>query len=57
MKNGCCKNCMRAFSKYNKSCICQVPKKVRKTALPESGCNFCGCKGCNPLDLDPNYTG
>ena len=26
MKNGCCKECMRAFSKSGKSCLCQVPK-------------------------------
>jgi hypothetical protein len=26
MKNGCCMECMKAFSKSGKSCLCQVPK-------------------------------
>ena len=51
MKNGCCKECMRAFSKNGKSCLCQVPKSERKNTLPEKGCNFCGCHGCNPIDV------
>jgi hypothetical protein len=59
MKNGCCRDCMRAFSKTGKSCLCQVPKYERKYTLPEKGCNFCGCHGnelnliigCNPVDV------
>lgn len=51
MKNGCCKECMRAFSKTGKSCLCQVPKNERKYILPEKGCNYCGCHGCNPVDV------
>ena len=42
---------MRAFSKNGKSCLCQVPKSERKNTLPEKGCNFCGCHGCNPIDV------
>ena len=45
MKNGCCRECMRAFSKTGKSCLCQVPKFERNYGLPEKGCNFCGCQG------------
>ena len=30
MKNGCCRNCMKAFSKNGKSCLCQVPRRERK---------------------------
>lgn len=45
MKNGCCRDCMRAFSKTGKSCLCQVPKFERKYTLPDNGCNFCGCHG------------
>lgn len=45
MKNGCCRECMRAFSKTGKSCLCQVPKYERKYTLSEKGCNFCGCHG------------
>jgi hypothetical protein len=41
---------MKAFSKSGKSCLCQVPKEVRKTALPEEGCKICFCTGCNPQD-------
>ena len=51
MKNGCCRDCMKAFSKNGKSCLCQVPRKERKYHLPENGCNYCGCKGCNPIDV------
>jgi hypothetical protein len=60
MKNGCCRDCMRAFSKSGKSCLCQVPKYERNYTLPEKGCNFCGCNGifffkliigCNPVDV------
>ena len=51
MKNGCCRDCMKAFSKNGKSCLCQVPRKERKFHLPENGCNYCGCKGCNPIDV------
>jgi hypothetical protein len=54
MRNGCCRNCMKAFSKNGKSCLCQVPKKERKFHLPEKGCNYCGCKGCNPSDVKFN---
>ena len=54
MRNGCCRNCMKAFSKNGKSCLCQVPKKERKFHLPEKGCNYCGCKGCNPSDVKYN---
>lgn len=54
MKNGCCKDCMRAFSKTGKSCLCQVPKSERKYTLSEKGCNFCGCHGCNPIDVRKN---
>jgi hypothetical protein len=45
MKNGCCRECMRAFSKTGKSCLCQVPKFERKYTLSDKGCNFCGCHG------------
>ncbi len=48
---------MKAFSKNNKSCICQVPDDVRKTKLADGGCKICGCNGiflfntgCNPED-------
>jgi hypothetical protein len=41
---------MKAFSKSNKSCLCQVPEDVRNTKLPSSGCKICGCFGCNPED-------
>jgi hypothetical protein len=52
IKNGCCKECMKAFSKTGKSCLCQVPRRERKFSLSEKGCNFCGCKGCNPIDVN-----
>jgi len=51
MKNGCCRECMRAFSKSGKSCLCQVPKMERNYTLPEKGCHFCECHGCNPIDV------
>ena len=54
MKNGCCRNCMKAFSKNGKSCLCQVPRRERKFILPENGCNYCGCHGCNPIDMKYN---
>ena len=41
---------MKAFSKTGKSCLCQVPKEVRKTRLPVDGCKICSCTGCNPRD-------
>jgi hypothetical protein len=41
---------MKAFSKSGKSCLCQVPKEVRKTSLPLEGCKICSCTGCNPRD-------
>lgn len=47
MRNGCCKKCMKAFSKNQKACLCQVPKAVRKQPLPPEGCNYCGCLGIN----------
>jgi hypothetical protein len=45
---------MKAFSKSNKSCICQVPEDVRKTKLSSAGCKICGCVGCNPEDKKPH---
>lgn len=54
IKNGCCRECMRAFSKTGKSCLCQVPKFERKYTLPDKGCHFCGCHGCNPIDVRKN---
>jgi len=51
MKNGCCRECMKAFSKSGKSCLCQVPRLQRRATLPINGCKFCGCKGCNPIDI------
>ena len=54
MKNGCCRSCMKAFSKNGKSCLCQVPRRERKFFLPETGCNYCGCHGCNPIDMKYN---
>jgi len=50
MRNGCCKECMKAFSSKGKACICQVPASVRRRKLPDGGCLFCGCAGCNPED-------
>jgi len=50
MRNGCCKECMKAFSSKGKACICQVPSSVRRRKLPDGGCLFCGCDGCNPED-------
>eukprot|EP01017_Pseudomicrothorax_dubius_P047179 TRINITY_DN8429_c0_g1_i2.p1 TRINITY_DN8429_c0_g1~~TRINITY_DN8429_c0_g1_i2.p1 ORF type:complete len:379 (-),score=48.09 TRINITY_DN8429_c0_g1_i2:129-1265(-) len=49
--NGCCRRCIKAFSKSGRACLCQVPKAVRKVRLPDSGCKFCGCHGCNPEDV------
>lgn len=54
MKNGCCKDCMKAFNKNGRSCICQVPKNERRYLLPEKGCHICGCQGCNPSDVRKN---
>eukprot|EP00826_Nyctotherus_ovalis_P048078 TRINITY_DN5627_c0_g1_i8.p3 TRINITY_DN5627_c0_g1~~TRINITY_DN5627_c0_g1_i8.p3 ORF type:complete len:128 (-),score=58.63 TRINITY_DN5627_c0_g1_i8:55-438(-) len=51
LKNGCCKDCMKAFSKSGKSCLCQVPRLQRRSTLPSKGCKFCGCSGCNPIDM------
>ena len=45
---------MKAFSKNGKSCLCQVPRRERKFFLPETGCNYCGCHGCNPIDMKYN---
>jgi len=51
IKNGCCMECMKAFSKSGKSCLCQVPKNQRRAVLPPTGCKYCNCKGCNPADV------
>lgn len=51
MKNGCCRECMKAFSKTGKSCLCQVPRMQRRATLPINGCKICTCKGCNPIDI------
>lgn len=61
MRNGCCKACMKAFNKVGpngtplsqqqRSCLCQVPSKVRKGVLGKEGCKFCGCHGCHPSDM------
>lgn len=48
LKNGCCRQCMKAFSETKKACLCQVPMDVRLGHLPESGCRVCGCHGCHP---------
>jgi len=45
MRNGCCKECMKAFSGSGKACICQVPASVRRKKLPDTGCIYCGCFG------------
>ena len=42
---------MKAFNKNGKSCLCQVPKNQRRTTLPSEGCKYCGCSGCNPIDI------
>ncbi len=31
--------------------MCQVPRLQRRSTLPTKGCKFCGCKGCNPIDI------
>lgn len=41
IKNGCCRECMKAFSSLKKACLCQVPLKQRRTQLPQSGCKYC----------------
>ena len=51
MKNGCCVDCMKAFSKSGKSCLCQVPSSQRRAFLPARGCKICHCHGCNPVDI------
>jgi len=28
-----------------------VPRLQRRATLPASGCKYCGCKGCNPIDI------
>ena len=55
-KNGCCRKCMKAFSKIGKSCICQVPQSIRKTKLTAEGCKICGCHGCNPRDYSDSFS-
>jgi len=54
IKNGCCRECMKAFSKQGKACLCQVPRGQRRTGLPPHGCKYCGCHGCNPIDIRKN---
>ena len=62
LKNGCCRECMKAFSMNKKvsnqykrtifqSCLCQVPRLQRRATLPVNGCKICNCKGCNPIDV------
>ena len=51
LKNGWWRNWMKAFSKNNKSWLCQVPRDLRRTQLPPSGCKFCNWQGCNPVDF------
>ncbi|TNV76314.1 hypothetical protein FGO68_gene16124 [Halteria grandinella] len=51
VKNGCCKDCMKAFSRNGKSCLCQVPRLQRRSSLPPHGCKYCSCHGCNPIDI------
>jgi hypothetical protein len=66
LKNGCCRACMRAWSKSGRACPCQVPASVRRFPLPPEGCKYfftfafifsflcsriCHCHGCNPSDL------
>jgi len=53
LKNGCCRECMRAFSSTKKACICQVPAGVRVGTIPPDGCRICKCKGCHPEDKNP----
>eukprot|EP01117_Protostelium_nocturnum_P013623 TRINITY_DN50_c0_g1_i3.p1 TRINITY_DN50_c0_g1~~TRINITY_DN50_c0_g1_i3.p1 ORF type:complete len:218 (-),score=86.26 TRINITY_DN50_c0_g1_i3:115-768(-) len=50
LKNGCCKQCMRAFSENGRACLCQVPARVRNSVIPEGGCKVCACHGCHPED-------
>ncbi len=54
MYNGCCKKCMKAFSKTGRSCLCQVPHRDRKNALPPSGCIICGCHGYSLIIIKTN---
>ena len=54
IKNGCCRECMKAFNVQNKACLCQVPRAQRRTTLPNHGCKYCGCHGCNPIDMRKN---
>lgn len=49
LRNGCCRECMKAFSANNKACICQVPSSVRRRKLPDNGCVICGCHGTPSL--------
>ena len=51
LKNGWWRNWMKAFSKNNKSCLWQVPKDLRRTQLPSTGCKFWNWHGCNPADF------
>eukprot|EP01112_Ceratiomyxa_fruticulosa_P020903 TRINITY_DN7246_c0_g1_i1.p1 TRINITY_DN7246_c0_g1~~TRINITY_DN7246_c0_g1_i1.p1 ORF type:complete len:345 (-),score=23.56 TRINITY_DN7246_c0_g1_i1:555-1589(-) len=52
LKNGCCKNCMKAFNDSKRACLCQVPINVRIGVLPETGCRLCGCFGCHPDEIN-----
>lgn len=47
------------MSSTGKSCLCQVPKAVRKQELPKTGCKICSCTGCNSRDFtesDSNHS-
>ena len=28
-----------------------MPRLQRRATLPINGCKFCGCRGCNPIDI------
>ena len=28
-----------------------MPRLQRRATLPQNGCKYCGCKGCNPIDI------
>lgn len=28
-----------------------MPRLQRRATLPLNGCKYCGCKGCNPIDI------
>ena len=31
--------------------MCQVPRIQRRAPIHVTGCKFCSCKGCNPIDI------